>query len=363
MKILNKFNGQEKVYFMGNNRFCIRFLVILMSVFAVPLFAFSQDDFFYNPVVYSTEELSQELDRKTLDMCWNLGQDSRFRFVSNNDEVYFEICLGSLPDFYNDFLARVKNKFIVNSEDGNEKIIFSYKIKNLGQEEEINIPHSPKKEGNPNEYSYIVTDRRVFESARPKLIHQEKLEGIIKNKNVLFYTGAGLSLASDVPAMNELNELLELEEGERFFLSLEKALENPKDFASKILVFHKACLFSSPTPAHIALKELAFLKNIRLITENLDCLHEASGIYPYRIDAKHLREEVGGKSLMEFDYIICIGLSHDDRGFLGWYKQKNPSGKIIAVDINQPSYLGDEDFLMQGDLQEIIPSIRKAVGL
>jgi NAD-dependent SIR2 family protein deacetylase len=123
--------------------------------------------------------------------------------------------------------------------------------------------------------------------------------------------------------------------------------------------FHEACLYSTPTSAHFALRDLSLYKNTRLITENLDCLHESTGIFPYRIDAKHLREEVGGQSLAQFDYIICIGLSFDDRGFLGWYKEQNPQGKIIAIDICKPSYLGNEDFWIQGDLQALIPDIQK----
>ena len=57
-----------------------------------------------------------------------------------------------------------------------------------------------------------------------------------------------------------------------------------------------------------------------------------------------------------------MGLSYDDRGFLGWYKQQNPQGKIIAIELNQPSYLGDEDFLAIGDIQEIVPAIQKEIG-
>ena len=176
---------------------------------------------------------------------------------------------------------------------------------------------------------------------------------------MLFYTGAGLSRASAVPAMDELNELLGFDE-KNFLFSLESALENPKAFATKIQEFHQACLFSPPTPAHLALRDLAVFKNIRILTENLDSLHEASGIYPYRIDPHHLRE-IGGSSLAPFDYIICVGLSYDDRGFLGWYKQQNPQGKIIAIDLNQPSYLGNEDFLVIADIQEIIPALQNEI--
>lgn len=50
-------------------------------------------------------------------------------------------------------------------------------------------------------------------------------------------------------------------------------------------------------------------------------------------------------------------MSHDDRGFLSWYKRHHPNGKIIAIDLGNPSYLGDEDFLIREDLQSLLPSL------
>ena len=317
----------------------------------------SDETYFSKPVTYSEQELLDELEEKTLDMCWNFGSDSHLRFITSNEEIYFEICLGTLPEIYDEFLGRVKHKF---AQTETKQLLFSYKVKADGQEE-IN-PASPSKiKTHPDEYSYIVAERRIMKGAHPAQIDQRALEEIIKNKKVLFYTGAGLSLASDVPAMNELNELLGLERGIQFLFSLEKAIGSPRDFAEKIRVFHHACLYSAPTPAHQALKHLSLFKMTRVLTENLDCLHEASGILPYRIDAKRLREEIGEQSLLPFDYVICVGLSFDDRGFLGWYKKQNPQGKIIAVDIQQPSYLGDEDFWIQGDLQVLVPELQKVV--
>lgn len=317
-----------------------------------------ENDYFLNPQLYSDQDLSDMLKEKTLEMCWSFGNNSHFRFVSGYKEVYFEIYLGQLPDVYEDFLRRLKHKFISNDSG---QLIFSYKLATSGLEE-ANAFSVPKKEGHPDEFSYIVTNRRIIEDAHPTRINQATLESIIKTKKVLFYTGAGLSLASDVPAMNELNELLGLEVGERFVFSLKKAIEFPRMFAEKIRSFHNACLYSAPTPAHYSLRDLSLYNNTRLVTENLDCLHEASGIFPYRIDAKHLREGVGGESLAQFDYIICVGLSFDDRGFLGWFKEQNPQGKIVAVDVCQPSYLGDEDFWIQDDLQVLMPNIQHAIA-
>lgn len=319
----------------------------------------SENEYFLSPQLCSDQELSNILKEKTLDMCWSFEENSHFRFVSGNDGIYFEIYLGLLPDIYEDFLNRLKHKFVRNEW---EELIFSYKLTTSGQEE-MNIPFVAEKEGRSDEYSYIVADRRIIEDAHPTLINQETLEKIIKSKKVLFYTGAGVSLASNVPAMNELNELLGLEVGEGFIFLLENAIESPREFAERIKTFHDACLYSAPTPAHFALRDLSLYNNTRLITENLDCLHEASGIFPYRINAKQLREEVGGQTLAQFDYVVCVGLSHDDHGFLGWYKLHNPLGNIVAVDINQPSYLGDEDFWVKADLQILIPNIQKKITM
>lgn len=334
------------------------FLICVGFLFAdLPLRGDVQPDYFWQPKLCSTEELAQELKGKTLDMCW-IGLSSHFRFVCGNEQTYFEISFRDLPEKYSDFIARIKDQCI--EIDNGKTLIFSYKIQDDGSEE-VNRPQSSLAKEHPDEYSYLVTERRVFEDASPKHMSQDELALVIRDKNILFYTGAGLSLASEVPAMNELNQLLGLEVREGFMLSLEKALGNPQEFASKIRGFHEACLFSAPTQAHFALKELAQFKNVRLVTENLDCLHEASGVHPYRIDPHHLRNEIGGVALSKFDYMICIGLSYDDRGFLGWYKQQNPQGKIIALDLNQPSYLGDEDFLVVGDIQEVIPAIHKSI--
>jgi hypothetical protein len=120
---------------------------------------------------------------------------------------------GELPGGYEDFLQRVKHKFTSNGE---EQLIFSYKLTASGLEE-INRFSAPKKETHPDEFSYIVAERRI--------------------------------------------------------------------------------IYSAPTPAHLALRELSLYNNTRLVTENLDWLHEASGVFPYRIDAKHLRGEIGEESL------------------------------------------------------------------
>jgi len=62
-----------------------------------------------------------------------------------------------------------------------------------------------------------------------------------------------------------------------------------------------------------------------------------------------------------FKDFLKVLLSHDDRGFLGWYKKYNPEGTIIALDLGKPSYLSEKDFILKGDIQEVIPALEKAI--
>ncbi|MBI3237194.1 MAG: hypothetical protein HYZ48_05810, partial [Chlamydiales bacterium] len=109
------------------------------------------------------------LKEKSLDMCWNFGKNTHFRFVSGNEEIYFEIYLGQLPDGCEDFLSRIKHKFISN-ESG--QLIFSYRLGASGLNETNSFSISEKEES-PDDFSYIVTDRRIMEGAHPKLMNQK----------------------------------------------------------------------------------------------------------------------------------------------------------------------------------------------
>lgn len=62
------------------------------------------------------------------------------------------------------------------------------------------------------------------------------------------------------------------------------------------------------------------------------------------------------EQLKTVDAVICIGLSHDDRGFLGWYKHLKPTGKIVSInsDLQPASYLGSGDYHMVMDAQEVL---------
>lgn len=218
---------------------------------------------------------------------------------------------------------------------------------------------------NKEEYdpTYHVHTPLIQHNKKFKNISTDNLRKLMHNKSIAWYTGAGIS-ATVVPTMASLEKSLGM-------ISLIKD-ENSSDFISNILInpehtalimrsFYEQCLYGKPTVAHKAITSyIQCNKNCMLFTENLDILHEHAEINPIRInDPISFKNNVSEQTLKNIDIFICVGLSHDDRGLLGYYKHHNPAGIIIAQCLDQPKYLGETDYFLQGDAQEIIPALIK----
>jgi hypothetical protein len=176
----------------------------------------------------------------------------------------------------------------------------------------------------------------------------------------VFYTGAGLSIASGIPSMDELEKSLYIERmGEELnagaiITHADEVLENWNHFCQTIVT-------AQPSLGHYALALLAQKKGCAIFTENVDYLHQKSGIIPLMVQP-HLKQDQDTVFFGEIDAIVCIGLSHDDRGLLAFYKECNPAGVIIAIDLKQPNYLGQEDMLLIGDAQKILPTLAEQIA-
>ncbi len=197
---------------------------------------------------------------------------------------------------------------------------------------------------------------------KPQEIEIAQLVEILKSKKVLFYTGAGISMASGIYNMKQLQEALEIEMAEKTDDFLKKAIINPQGIINIWEEFIKAAFEKPTTPAHQSLARLAQKLNSQIFTENIDDLQEKTGIKAIHLNGTWLKENVEPEWLKDIDVVITIGLSYDDRGFLNWYKENNPAGKIIAVNLNQPPYLSNEDFLLKGDCQELICELEKELA-
>ena len=310
------------------------------------------------PETLSSDEIVTARESGTLDMSWSFGEkrESHFRFVTDENEVYLELCivgkaLALIDEEIFDFLK------IGRTEAGEEYRYFTY-IFSHGKEEFFFVPLRSDIYSSPDSSTYLVHERRIL-SEQPTEVDDGFLYDRLVNGRVAIYTGAGISAAAGVPTMGQLNDLLGFEEREEFIKSLGRVVQTPLETAKRVRLFHNACFKSGTTAAHQAISVLTKTYGIPVMTENLDCLHEVSGIQPYRINADEIRREVSQEEACKIDYIVCIGLSRDDRGFLGWYKHMNPKGKILAIDISKPSYLGSDDYLLDADLQEVLPLVRE----
>lgn len=199
--------------------------------------------------------------------------------------------------------------------------------------------------------------------ANPRKISVAGLLKKVKNKHVVFYTGAGIS-AKTVPTMDILVHNLQIRKGESMLPILKKAMQNPQAPLNFMDEFNKKCLNAQPTQAHYAIKKIVKAKNWGLLTENLDKLHQKTGILPLNHSFENwLEKYVSTDAYKKIDVVVTIGLRSDESGFLKKYKELHPGGIIIAIDLAQPDYLGNSDFLVCGDCQEVVPQLSKEVGL
>jgi NAD-dependent SIR2 family protein deacetylase len=205
----------------------------------------------------------------------------------------------------------------------------------------------------------IMVEIRKRMLPKPQEIEMAQLVEILKDKKVLFYTGAGISMASGVPNMDQLQETLGIEMSEKIDGLLKRAVANPQSVIDSWEEFIKAAFEKPATPAHQSLGRLAQKLKSQIFTENVDHLQERAGVRAIYLTRSWLKENVQPEWLKDIDVVITVGLSYDDKGFLGWYKENNPDGKIVAINLSQPSYLDSEDFILRGDCQKEIPELEK----
>jgi NAD-dependent SIR2 family protein deacetylase len=300
----------------------------------------------------------EKRDHSELNFCFSSHQ-RKYHLGINNGKPFFRIEYSdTLPA---DLTEEEKRKFekTTRMESGKEKTIYVLKSEAapiVEKEEEIDPETSLEK-------SYRIAKAREFkreveELPKPEELSLDELVEFLKNSRTIFYTGAGISMSGNVQGMEDLKNSLGIQRPGEADDFLKNCVNNPRVILETWSRFVES-LNSSPTEAHKSLAQLAQKLNVKIFTENVDHLQENAGVRPVRISGPWLKENVRAEWLRNLDAIITVGLSHDDRAFLGWYKENNPAGKIIAIDLTQPSYLGDEDFLVKGDLQKLIPELEK----
>ncbi len=311
--------------------FC--FLLFLTAIFG-PLSA----QLIQPPAILSQKEI--EAIPKSASLTWDKKRGA-FHFETKDNEVVFEIFF---PQELPDQLTDSEKQLFKKTEEG---FFYSFHYPS-GSVNKAACNHAKWA------HSSTLTEPRAFADAKPfRLISLGRMIRLLKNKKTIFYTGAGISKAAGIPTMCELDTLLGFEKEKDFETWVRKAVHNPRGLSQRITSFHHNCFSSEPTKAHQALSELANLKKIKIFTENLDHLHQKTGF-----DVIAVTSELKGlEMLKDIDFVVCLGLSRDNRGFLAKFKEYNPAGRIIAIDLKQPNYLGSEDVWYEADLQEAVPQL------
>jgi len=214
-------------------------------------------------------------------------------------------------------------------------------------------------------FTYLGEDHHPYYYAKPiKLTEQspetlttEDLADFLRYKHFIFYTGAGISAASNVATMDALQQSLALDPHHKtqFF---KKTFFDPKPIVDAFKIFCKSAIDSMPTSAHYALHQIANHRDCSIVTENVDLLQQRTGCEPlhtHGIEINQLKPD----DLKNIDAILCIGLSKDDCGFLANYKTHNPNGILIAINRTVPEYISDQDYVVLGDIQTIVPEVAK----
>jgi NAD-dependent SIR2 family protein deacetylase len=297
----------------------------------------------------------------TKSMNW-LWKDSMFSVAYFDDQISFAITFrNTIPE---EFVQEFHHMF--TSKKIGDTTVLQYMYGKQFQVQEF--PCLPTQENADKTVSiydprYHVHVPLMQENNKSQSITVAELCEIVRTKSVAWYTGAGIS-APVVPTMAALESSLGFSGDtyhERAANLVCTALRNPEHIVAAMHWFYGQCLQGKPTPAHKAVAEYMQGSNrCQLFTENLDMLHEHSGIVPMRVgDPLVFKTVVTSDLLQKTDVFVCIGLSHDDRGLLGYYKHHNPQGIIVALDLERPAYIGKSDYFLHGDAQELLPELVK----
>jgi len=195
--------------------------------------------------------------------------------------------------------------------------------------------------------------RQIQPSKQFQIISSQQAASLLKGKNVLFFTGAGISMAAGLPDLAELNAAID-----GMFSPLdsyiEDILQNRTDGrASFVKQYYSLFTESEPTEAHYLIAKLCREHGFTLATESFDNLHQKTGIEPIFQNT----DEVVIPNLGQYDYLVTVGLNAGIGNVDKEYRILNPHGRIIAITPEPPYYLLDRDYYINEPYAEALSTI------
>lgn len=294
------------------------------------------------PSIISLEELTLP---RTWDASWqNSYYNKVFTLVFDNDKVGGRVTFFTLPPDLADERARFEKYALSNGGSA-----FTYSFGELGvQKREVSL-------ADDNVFHPSLFIEEVERIPKRPSLDQLKLL-LLEERRRVFYIGAGISLASGVFTLRELNAALGID----WAVAVDSATRNVLDgeldaVLTPFTTFCRSAFDAPPSAAHWALARIALHLGTPILSENFDHLLQKTGVQPLTTAVDKDLVEISDEELQEIDEVWCLGLSHDARGLLGRYKRAHPKGRIVALSRTLPLYVGAEDFFIEGDLQEILP--------
>lgn len=199
---------------------------------------------------------------------------------------------------------------------------------------------------------------RRDEIVTPLEISAEEVADVIRNGRTVVYTGAGISVAAGTPDMKSLMAYLGIDRSQSVDEFAQMVMFSPEGLQHRLQSLQES-FFERTTPAHESLSEIQKLTGVRIVTENLDKLGEAAG--QKLITRGNIDDAFPDTELQQLDYIVTVGLRADDSGLLWRFKEVNPRGRIIALNIEPPPYLSEGGYYLEGDCQKTVPQITEKI--
>ncbi len=301
----------------------------------------------------SEQPPSQEIEKETrpLEFSWVTGKNS-FRIkqginlTPDPEKAYAYIAFASpLPETMSDAEKEKLTKH--TGVDGEEYWYCGFGDFDLDRAMVMQPNRQPS-------LTHYMEKTKGDEAVKPLEISAVEVADVIRKGRTIIYTGAGISVAAGTPDMKALMAYLGIDRSESVDDFAQTVMFSPEGMQHRLLSLQES-FFERTTPAHESLTIIQKLTGVRIATENLDMLGEAAGQELIKRGA--IDEILTDTEVQQLDCIVTVGLRADDSGLLWKFRELNPEGRIIALNVEPPPYLDKRDCYLEGDAQETIPQI------
>lgn len=214
-----------------------------------------------------------------------------------------------------------------------------------------------------------------------RTITTKTLSEMMLGNKITFYVGSGMSHSGNSPVM-DYAELysnwgivdkppgeMEGEDFEKNAVFIER-LQSDQSYAESVMglfgKFINTFYVNESTPAHLALAQMVRLLKYepKIITTNHDMkILAGEGVNYIKINSGwNILDKKPNWDLLDIiersEIIVALGVANDNKGLLGEFRKLHPDFPIIALNLNTGlPYLGSNDYMIQGDCQELLPQL------